>query len=290
MGWTLFTLLLASTQDNMNHRSPWSPAEWRIQVNIGREEGTYMPESWAASGARLFFPMDIMVTSDYKTEKDSEYDFMGGNSMRLDVLEDPSFVNSQGEQFIGIREQGAWKLQMPRGTAATLRFWIDVEQADELSLGVGALRNDVTLPAERIYFMSKCWREEDLKMAARQMKPFEIAAEAAQRRVDQQLSHETGDRRLDGTNPVETALGTMNMAKLVKDRDDRVRELLQAENKLPRNAETLRLGFWPGTNEKLAIGEGTIAIRKKVLFGDEFHILGKWQAIPIGQKKAETKI
>lgn len=289
MAWTLFTLLATTTLDTK--RSPWSPAEWRIQVNIGREEGTWMPETWAASGARLSFPMDVMVTSDYIVEKDSEYDFMGGNSMRLTVLEDPTFVSSQGEQFIGIREEGAWKMQMPkqRGAAATLRFWVDVEQAEDLSQGVGAVRNDVALPAERIFFMSKCWREEDLKIAARKMKPFEIAAKEAQRRVDEQLSHETGDRRLDGTDPIETALGTISMAKLIKDRDDRMRELREAENRLPRNAEKLRLGFWPGTDEKLAIGEGTVAVRKKKLFGDEFHILGKWQAIPIVQKQTQTE-
>jgi hypothetical protein len=283
----LFTLLAT----DITKRSPWSPAEWQILVNIGREEGSWMPETWATSGARLSFPMDVMVASDYNTaEKDKECEFMGGNSMRLVVLEDPTFVSSDGEQFIGIREEGAWKMQMPkqRGTAGTLRFWVDVEQADGLSQGVGALRNDVTLPAERIFFMSKCWREEDLKIAARKMKPYETAAEEAQRKVEEQLSHETGDRRLDGTDPLETALGTISMAKLIKDRDDRMRELREAENTLPRNAERLKLGFWPGTDEKLAIGEGTIAVKRKKFFGDEFHILGKWRAIPILQKEDST--
>ncbi|GAX10303.1 hypothetical protein FisN_3Lh504 [Fistulifera solaris] len=275
-------LTLLATGLDTTKRSPWSPAEWQILVNIGREEGSWMPESWAASGARLSFPMDVMVASDYTAEKDKEYEFMGGNSMRLLVLEDPTFVSSDGEQFIGIREEGAWKMQMPkqRGAAGTVRFWIDVEQADGLSQGVGAVRNDVTLPAERIFFMSKCWREEDLKIAARKMKPYETAAEEAQRRVEEQLSHETGDRRLDGTDPLETALGTISMAKLIKDRDDRMRDLREAENKLPRNAERLKLGFWPGSDEKLAIGEGTIAVKRKKLLGDEFHILGKWRAVP----------
>jgi hypothetical protein len=288
MGWALLTLLTAGRDTT---RSPWSPAEWQIQVNIGREEGSWMPETWAASGARLSFPMEVMVASEYSKEKDKESDFMGGNCMRLAVLEDPTFVTSEGEQFIGIREDGAWKMQMPkqRGTAATLRFWVDVEQADGLSQGIGAMRNDVTLPAERIFFMSKCWREEDLQIAARKMKPYEIAAEEAQRRIDEQLSHETGDRRLDGTDPLETALGTISMAKLVRDRDDRMRELREAENTLPRNAKSLRLGFWPGTDEKLAIGEGTVAVRRKKLFGDEFHILGKWRAIPIEEKRTTTK-
>ena len=251
-----------------------------------------MPETWGASGARLSFPMDVMVASDYTVEKDKEFDFMGGNCMRLAVAEDPTFVSSEGEQFIGIREAGAWKMQMPkqRGTAATLRFWVDVEQADGLIKGLGAIRNDVILPAERIFFMSKCWREADLKIAAKQMRPYEIAAQEAQRRVEEQLSHETGDRRLDGTDPLETALGTISMAKRVRDRDDRMRELREAENRLPRNAESLRLGFWPGTDEKLAIGEGTVAVRRKKLFGDEFHILGKWRAIPIVKKEISPNV
>ena len=29
-------------------------AKWNVALNLGREPGTSMPESWAASGARFF--------------------------------------------------------------------------------------------------------------------------------------------------------------------------------------------------------------------------------------------
>lgn len=32
---------------------------WRIVLNVGRERGTWMPDEWAASGARLSFPLDV---------------------------------------------------------------------------------------------------------------------------------------------------------------------------------------------------------------------------------------
>lgn len=132
--------------------------------------------------------------------------------------------------------------------------------------------------------MAKCWREPDLLVGGRKIKPLEVAAREAQQRLDDQLSHETGDRRLDGTNPVDTAMASISMAKLVKDRDDRVRELREAERTLPRNADKLPLGSWPGTTEKLAVARGTIALKRRRLLGDEFHIIGKWNAVPILQQ------
>jgi hypothetical protein len=263
--------------------SPWAPAEWRLDVNIGREEGTWMPDDWATSGGRLMFSIDVMVESDYAEQREAELNFMGPNGLRLSVLEDPCFISSEGEQFIGMPEEGAWKLQMPKrkGTAGTLRFWVDAEPAPDLAEGVAAERNDVALPAERLYFMAKCWREADLLLASRKMKPVEQAAREAQQKLEEQLSHDTGDRRLDGKNPVDTLAGSIYTAQLVNKRDDRLRALKEAEETLPRTADKLLLGAWPGTTEKLAISRGTVAVKRKKLLREEFHVVGKWKAVPI---------
>lgn len=269
-------------------RSPWAPAEWRLDLDIGREEGTWMPEEWASSGARLSFSVDILIESDYapsEKDRDGELKFMGPNAMRLAVLEDATFISSEGEQVVSLPEEGAWKLQLPKtkGAAGTLRFWFEAEQDPDLPEGVAARRNDVTLPAERLYFMAKCWREPDLEIGSRKMRPIEMAAREAQQQLDEQLSHESGDRRLDGTNPLDTIAGSMNMAKLVKARDDRVQELREAERKLPRNAGSMPRGPWPGSTDDLAIARGTVAVKRRTLLREEFHIVGKWKAVAVEQ-------
>lgn len=247
-----------------------------------------MPENWAASGGRLPFSIDVEVESDYSQQRDAEENFMGKGALLLTVLEDASFVSNEGEQVIGISEGGGWKLQMPKqkGNAGTLRLWVDLERNPELGGGLSAVRNDVTLPAERLYFMTKCWREADFEIGRKKMKPFEDAAKLAQERLDQELSHETGDRRLDGTNLADTAMGSINMANLVRLRDEKVQELREASETLPRNADKLPLGFWPGTTEKLAIcSKGTVAVKRKKFFREEFHVLGRWTAVPVQQEE-----
>jgi hypothetical protein len=277
------SLAVMASAFSSSGRSPWAASEWCIQVNIGREAGTWMPEEWAASGSRLPFNVEISVESGYATQKDQESEFMGSNALRLCVVEDPTYVTSQGMQYVEIPDEGGWKLQLPKqkGNAGTLRLWLDFEQSPELDEGLAAVRNDVTLAVGRLYFMAPCWREPDLAIGYRKIKPIEAAAQTAQQRLDSQLSHESGDRRLDGTNPIDTALASIDMAGLVKERDDRVRDLREAERKLPRNPRELPVGFWPGTMDKLAIAPGSIAVKRKKMFGEEFHIVGKWTAVPI---------
>jgi hypothetical protein len=92
--------------------SPWSPAEWRININIGREPGTYMPDEWGASGARLSLPLEVRIDSDREAGGDTERDFMGGGSCQMTVLEDPTFVSNKGEEQVIFKDDGAWKMRV----------------------------------------------------------------------------------------------------------------------------------------------------------------------------------
>ena len=128
--------------------TPWAPAEWQISLNIGRQPGTYMPEEWGQSGARLVFPLDVLIESE-STQENNEKDFMGGGSCRLKVIEDPSFISAKGEEVVYFEEEGAWKIGARRGRvgdASRIRFWVDLDQDTE-EKGIAASRNDVTLPA-----------------------------------------------------------------------------------------------------------------------------------------------
>lgn len=268
--------------------SPWSPAEWRINLNIGREQGTYMPEDWGASGARLSFPVSILVNSERNELID---DYLGdAKPFGLDVLEDPVFVGANGEQTVPIDDTGSWKISMARsgklGDSNKVRFFLDVSKGID---DIVAQRNDVSLRGkERLYFVANCWRDSgELEEGLRRFRLVEARLEAAQANIDSQLSHESGDRRLDGTNPLETAMATIDMSKLVLERDEALNRLRNAEEQLP-HGKLSTAGDWPGSTDKLVIGTGKIAVkRKKGLWSEEFYIIGSWTATPIENEDFE---
>jgi len=253
--------------------SPWSPSEWRMNVDIGREPGTSMPDEWAAQGSRLPFDLSLRVESDYADDQE-EHAFMGKNALRLVVIEDPTFVTMDGEQVLSTAEEAAWKVQLPKSksSAGTLRFWIDLTETSE---GIAACRNDVELPSGRLFFLAQCWREPALKKGGVRRKLEQESAEQLQQRINQQLSHENGDRRLDGTNPLETVQASIEMAALVKARNDR----LDAIRSAPPGK--LQLGHWPGHTDKMAIARGTVAVKKRLFFREEFQVVGKFSATPV---------
>ena len=51
----------------------WDARSWRLTFDVGRTEGDEsMPDDWAASGARMAFSVDVEVSSDDASSKDSE--------------------------------------------------------------------------------------------------------------------------------------------------------------------------------------------------------------------------
>lgn len=241
-----------------------------------------MPEEWGGSGARLSLPLEVLIESDLSKEGHAEHDFMGGSSAsKLTVLEDPTHVTMEGTQQVLFGDYGAWKLSMRRtgkaGDANKLRLWLDLDQK-----GNGATRNDVHLDAgERLYLITNCWRQDEVDAGLRRYRPMEAALEAAQARVDEQLSHETGDRRLDGTNLMDTAKASLDMAVLVKNRDDAMQQVKDAERTLPPAKQLSTPGGWPGSSERLLMAPGRIAVKRKKGPFEEFHVVGSWTATPL---------
>jgi hypothetical protein len=102
-----------------------------------------------------------------------------------------------------------------------------------------------------------------------------------QNAIDARLEHATGDRRLDGADIVDTALASLDMALLVKKRDDSFSDLRSAQQKLPIMTEVSNPGKWPGSTEKLVIAKGQVGVKRSKGFWKEFHILGTWKATPL---------
>jgi hypothetical protein len=272
----LLLILLALVSEATALSSPWAPASWRFTLNVGREVGTYMPEAWGASGARLALPLEVTVTSD--TLKGGDQDnVVGSGACALLVTGGTTFISSKGEESVDMSSGGGWKIEFPAGKtgrAARLTFWLDVKEE--------AQRNDVTLPAERIYFTANCWREQELDRGSRVIAPIVADYEQAQRLLKQKVAHDTGDRRLDGKDPIETLAAYKEMTELTLYRDEKLRLLREAERIYPKNPEKLPEGPWPGQEEWLSISPVYVAVKRKKMLGDEFHIIGSWKADPMG--------
>ena len=129
----------------------------RVTLNIGREPGTWMDEEWAKSGARMSLPVDV-IFSDEPAATNDEQNFLGrGNAISRLYCDSGSFVGPQGEVIVEATG-GAWSAQ-PTGQCGenVFRFYIDFPKE--------AARNDVTLPAGRVYFSSACWNVDERQVA-----------------------------------------------------------------------------------------------------------------------------
>ena len=170
----LFIILLLSTNtilapciafstraSNISLLSQLQTIQAELLLSIGRVPGTAMPPEWAASGAKLAFPLEVEFTDDPPDEYEMSKErllrgdaLMGSNLMSVDVLNEPSFVSSNGREVIKVLD-GAYGCQIQNVASQqyALRWFLDFPE--------GAKRNDVELPAERIYFLSSCWLADE---------------------------------------------------------------------------------------------------------------------------------
>lgn len=262
MGW-LWALALAS---------PWSSSEWQIKLEFSSQQGS-----------RLALPFDVLIEAEAQTHLD---EFMLGSTKSdvITVLEDPTYITLAGEQTVRLGDEGGWKILGRRsgkaGDAGELRIWLDV--LDDLS------KNDLEINAQRIYLTANCWREEEFKIGSRRLKPISLEYEDFERQIQERLAHETGDRRLDGTNLVDTAMGSIDMGLLVTKRDNARFRFKQAEQLLP-NTDSVAKGRWPGSTEPLYIAKGCIEIKETQVLSENYQKVGTWTATPVLKKQDEEE-
>jgi hypothetical protein len=159
------------------------------------------------------------------------------------------------------------------------------------------------LPAQsRLLLSGNVWRETALDVGQQQIRPIVDAARLAQRRLDEQLSHESGDRRLDGVDLGQTIAAFGDMASLVWKRDETRSKLQEALRVYPpvdndndyndgynsgydSNTEYLPEGPWPGDNEWLSISNAGADLNPIYMCHltqqDEIRLVGTWSAEPI---------
>lgn len=243
---------------------------------------TYDPDE-TNEGGRLVLPTIVSIESDKATDEDDT-----GKCNRLSVVKNPTYITNEGEQTVRLRNDGGWRISTRRsgskGSAGQLFLWMDVLES--------ATRQGVTLEAnQRLYLTANCWREAELIAGLKKFDPILRDYEEAQQRMEVKLSHENGDRRLDGTDLIDTALASMDMAILVKKRDDCLRDALNAELTLPNRRKVSRAGRWPGSDEQLTISNGLIIGQslKRGWFGlgGTETVIGKWRSVPLSEDDNE---
>ncbi|KAG7367583.1 hypothetical protein IV203_030254 [Nitzschia inconspicua] len=293
--------------------SPWASAIWILRMNFGRssasDEGIF-PFSFnddksvfGASGSRLVITCPVLVTAEDVSEQDRNdaivvrgasvirpiYSFPDVENKKTDFSKHYSYVSLQGQQSVKL-SPGGWVLEFPpsgvgttssnnrnKGLATKLRFWLDLDKDIE--------RNDIKLPAgTRLYFAANCWREEDFDFGVAKLRPIQQEAEAAVRAIKERLSHESGDRRLDGVDAIETIQAYGDMAKLVLEKEQKMAKLQEAVRMYPSSdddVEFLPDGPWPGSDEWLTLSDekyNPIFILKDqgILRGQEYEMVGTW--------------
>jgi hypothetical protein len=142
-------------KDRASQGADLAGLECGVALSVGREPGTWMDKDWAASGARLSLPLTLRFTDEELDLGIPGEEALGGRFCRRVVVESGggSYVGAQGTVQVPVKS-GGWA-SFPTGAArgeSKVRFFLDVEQE--------AKRNDVVLPATRIFFSSVCFDGE----------------------------------------------------------------------------------------------------------------------------------
>eukprot|EP00804_Cyclotella_cryptica_P018758 CCRYP_007241-RA/>CCRYP_007241-RA protein AED:0.40 eAED:0.22 QI:0/-1/0/1/-1/1/1/0/214 len=144
---------------------------------------------------------------------------------RNDIHYSAAYIKEKGQQNVQI-SPGQWCIEPPMplvtsstgkvlpGQASTLRFCLTLQTAIE--------RNSIRFPQNQLLLLQcNTFREEQYETGVRTLLPYQYAKEKAQQKLDEQLNHESGDRRLDGTDLLPLLEGYKDVAGLVWDRDDK---------------------------------------------------------------------
>ena len=332
----------STSQDDAESFSPWSPGKWKIALQFKRELDSFPSDSslfnydssgeysalvkkllgddWGANSATLVLPIEVFVTSDTSnnhatdSKKESiQSSWLGGKPTgSIECLFDENnefqstYINDKGQQRVQI-SPGQWRIEPPThftspagktlpGQASVLRYYLTIQNEIQ--------RNSIYFPENQLFLLqSNTFREEQYENGLRTIIPYQNAKDNAQKILDEQLDHESGDRRLDGKDLLPLLEGYKDVAGLILERDEKYRKWKEIESILPyvdpaKDTESMlnddtTWGIWPGDTDLLKIERGVIfAVVEKE--GSKLNLggfpwmenrgiiaVGKWSACPI---------
>lgn len=224
-------------------------AQCELLMSVGRIPGTAMPPEWAASGARLGLPLEVEFTdepcADYEMTKERLLGDGRPTFRSVEPLNVPTFISKKGQETVKVTP-GAYgcELQQIEAEQYKFRFFLDFPE--------GAVRNDVELPAERIYFLTSCWIENERSIERAKRRKGELEKSLKQCNEDLvQLSK-------DSTGFFQKAMSFRENVLLVERRAALETQLEELEQTYPLQTDKIIRG----PNGVLFVKEGIIAVKR----------------------------
>ena len=131
--------------------------ECTVTMSVGREPNTWMPAEWAASGGRLSLPMKLRFSDEEVDLGVPGEQEMGGRYVRKLYCDGGRFIGPQGEVNVGVNN-GGWSIVGPKGGAGETKLRLFLDFPEEV------VRNDVSIPAGRVYLSTACWQGEEVEL------------------------------------------------------------------------------------------------------------------------------
>mmetsp|Transcript_28423 Transcript_28423/g.46133 ORF Transcript_28423/g.46133 Transcript_28423/m.46133 type:complete len:359 (+) Transcript_28423:143-1219(+) len=240
-----------------------------------------------ATGSKLGLPLDIQFTSSACTDFEMNNEpLLQGDSTNnndptttttttaavsplfsLQPLNKPTFITHKGQQSVKITP-GAYSCQLSDVSTQQyfFRFFLDFPE--------GASRNDVILPAERVYFMTACWMmmESDEKNTK---KKNSVIDTARQWRDEFQMSLTALNIKIDELEQddtvglVERTRRFPHYMELLKQRQKLMGQIDMLEERFPLERPMVH-----GPNGTLLLKDGVVAVKR--VFGGKtrYHWIG----------------
>ena len=224
-------------------------AQCEVLMSVGRIPGTAMPPEWAASGAKLGLPLEIEFTDEACAQFEMNKERLLGEGrpsfLSVEPLNEPSFISQRGQERVKVTS-GAYgcELQQIEAQQYSFRFFLDFPE--------GAVRNDVELPAERIYFMSSCWIENQRVLERAQKLKEDML------RSLKEVNEELQEKESSSRGFLQQAMGLRQSVLLIERRKKLEAQLNELDQTYPLRSEDLMRG----PNGILFVKEGVIAVKR----------------------------
>lgn len=133
--------------------------EFRLYVNIGREDGSWMDPRWGASGNRIEFALDIKLLASVlatpEVSKKMVKDNTVGKSSPVFALETAPFARLRDGFDRMECKGGAYRIDTGKSGRNTLRMYMEVEGTTKADQSY--IYGDVAVPAGCLYFSLPCF-------------------------------------------------------------------------------------------------------------------------------------
>ena len=145
-----------STVSKTEKGSRWTVPEsdvpgigYRLYIDIGREQGTWMDPRWGASGKRIEFSVDVKFMSDTAAnqtvvDRMVKDNFGGKSSPTCEVQTSPMARLRSGFDEMACHG-GGYRIDTGRNGASTVRFYILVDGTPESGSSYGYVKNRMIL-------------------------------------------------------------------------------------------------------------------------------------------------